>query len=60
MPSNKTYCVEYTNYKGQTKIYRDRFTGSIKEYVKYDTALRIKNWFLDKGFEDVRVKEIKY
>lgn len=56
MPSDRTYCVEYTNYKGQSKIYRDKYTGSIKEYTRYDTALKLKNWFQDKGFENVRVK----
>lgn len=60
MPSDRTYCVEYTNYKGQSKIYRDKYTGSIKEYTRYDTALKLKNWFQDKGFENVRVKEIRY
>lgn len=60
MPSYKTYCVEYTNYKGQRKLYRDKLTGSLKEYVRYDHALKIKNWFLDKGFDDVRIKEIRY
>ena len=60
MPIYKTYCIEYINYKGETKIYRDKLTGSIKEYVRYDNALKIKNWFLDKGFEEVRIKEIRY
>ena len=60
MPIYKTYCIEYINCKGETKIYRDKLTGSIKEYVRYDNALKIKNWFLDKGFEEVRIKEIRY
>ena len=60
MPSNRTYYIEYINWYGQKKIYRNKMTGSIKEYSRYDNALKLKNWFLDKGFEDVRIKEIKY
>lgn len=60
MPSSRTYCVEYTNYKGETKIHRSKLDGAIKEYSRYDQALKLKNWFLDKGFEYVQIKEIRY
>jgi hypothetical protein len=58
--SRTTYCIEYAIYTGQKRIFKDRLCGGIKEFNSYERALKMKNWFLDKGFEDVVIKEIKY
>lgn len=60
MNEYKTYCIEYIDFKGNRKIYRSKTSGTIKEYSRYDNALKVKNWFLDKGYEQVKIKEIYY
>lgn len=36
------YVVKYTNYLGQTKILKDKLTGSIREFYRYEFSLRVK------------------
>ena len=50
------YVFKYTNYLGKTKILKDKITGSVKEFYRYESALRLKNWLQDKNYENVRVE----
>lgn len=50
------YIVKYVNYLGKPKVLKDKLTGSVKEFYRYESALKLKNWFQDKGFEEVRVE----
>ena len=56
----RSYYIEYVSYTGKVKILQDKVYGGIKEFKNYNSALKLKNWLLDKGYEEVIIKEIKY
>lgn len=45
------YIVKYADYLGHVRVLKDKFKGGIKEFYNYDTALKLKNWLQDRGFE---------
>jgi len=45
------YIVKYEDYLGHIRVLKDKLTGGIKEFYNYNTALKLKNWLQDKGFE---------
>lgn len=54
------YLIKYqVNPSSPVKLYRDRYSGEVKKFSRYTNALRIKNWFQDKGVENVRLVRVE-
>ena len=59
MKQYHTYYISYTDRRGHYRCHRNK-DNCIKEYVKFGNALKVKNWFVSKGFENVTINEVYY